>query len=74
MDKFLETQCASKPNQEETDNLSTLHTRSKTDSAIFFKKSLHIKSMKGWLHWGILPNIKRRTYTNPYQALPKDRK
>ena len=30
--------------------------------------------MKRWLHWGILPNIPRRTYTNPSQALPKDRK
>jgi len=30
--------------------------------------------MKRWLHWGILPDIPKRTYNNPSQALPKGRK
>ena len=30
------------------------------------------KSRTRWLHWGILPNIQRRTYTYPSQTISKN--
>ena len=68
MNKFLETYRMPKWSQKETDNLNRLITRSET-SSVTFKNSCKQKSRTGRLHWGILPNIKRRTY--PSQTIPK---
>ena len=76
MDKFLETHSPPKLNQEETDNLNRMITRSEMES-VKKKKKKKLPANKrewlpGWLHWGILPNIQRRAYTNPSQTLPED--
>ena len=78
IEKFLETHSLSKWNQEETDNLNRLITRSEIESVIKNKQTnkqkipCKQKTKTEWLHWGIVPNIQRRTYTYPSQTLPKD--
>ena len=67
MDKFLETQSPTKLNQEEIDNLNKPLTRSKLETVILITHYKQ-KSNTRWLHWGILPNIKR-TYSDPSQTL-----
>ena len=71
MDKFLETYSPPKLNQEEIDNLNKPLTRSKLETVILITHYKQ-KSNTRWLHWGILPNIQRRTYTDSSQTLPKN--
>ena len=52
-------------------NLNRPMTRSEIES-VKKKPPCKPKSRTTWLHWGILPNIQRRTYTYPSQTLPKD--
>ena len=67
---ILETYSPPKVNQEETDNLNRLITRSEIQSVI--KKKTYIqKPRTTWLHRGILSNI-QRIYTNSSPTLPKD--
>ena len=68
IDKFLETYSWSKLNQEEIDNLNRLITRSEIE---YVKKKIPPKQNR-WLHRQILPNIQRRTYTDPFQVLSKN--
>ena len=76
MDNFLETYSTPKLNQEEIDDLNRPITRSEIESVINWRKkkktSYKQKSRTRWLHKWILPNIKRRTYTDPSQTLPED--
>ena len=61
-------------NQEEIDNLKKLITKSEIESVIKTKTKTPYKRKfrTRWLHSWILPNIQRRTYTDPSQTLPKD--
>ena len=59
MNKFLETYCPSKSNQEETDNLNRLHTKNEIESIVIIIISPYKqKSRTRWHHRKILPNIK----------------
>ena len=70
-DEFLETYRMTRLNQEETENLNRLITRSEVESVIWNTPSKQ-KSRTRELHRGILSNLKRRTYTNPSQNVPKN--
>ena len=75
IDNFLETYSLPKLNWEKTDNLNRLITskielvKNKTKTKTTLCKQ---KSRTRWLHWGILPNIQRRTYTYPSQTISKN--
>ena len=74
MDKFLAAYSPPKLNQEETGNLNRLMSRSEIESVIIIiKKKLPINKTPGpeCLHWWMLSNIQRRTYTDPSPNLPK---
>ena len=67
-------------NQEETDHLNRPITGNEIESIINKIKKQNKKPpweqkpRAEWLHWGILPNIKRRNHTKPSQTLPEDRR
>ena len=62
-----------KLNQEEIDDFTRPIIRSEIELGIKKKNTpCKQKSKTKWLQWGMLPNIQRRTYTNPSQTLPKD--
>ena len=64
MDKFLELYSPPKLSQEEIDNLNRPITRYEIEYVIKntpYKQKSRIR----WLHRWILPNIERRTYTQP---------
>ena len=67
VDWFLKTHSPPKLNQEEINNLNRPITRSEIESVIKKKKTppCKQKSRARQLHWGILPNIQIRTYTDP---------
>ena len=71
MDKFLERYSPPKLNQEEIGNLNRPVTRSEIEFVIKITPCKQ-NSRNGWLHWGMLSNIQRRTYTDPSQILPRD--
>ena len=76
MNKFLEPYSLPKLNQEETDNLNILITRSeikfvKKKNKKHKKNPCKQKSRTRLLHWGFLSNVQRRIYTYPSQTLPK---
>ena len=77
LDKFLKAYSPPKLNQEEIVNLNRLITRSEIESVKTNKKQnkktpYEPKSRTRWLHTRILPNIQRRTYSDPSQTLAKD--
>ena len=72
-----------KLNQEETFKLNRPITtskikyvkkgeRKKTKNKQTKKSPCRQMSRTRWLHWGILPNIQTRTYTDPSQTPPRD--
>ena len=74
MDNIVKTYSPQKLNQEEIYNFNKPIIGSETESTILKKKKVPYKQKSSirWLQRQILPNIQRRTYTDPSQALPKD--
>ena len=69
VNKFLETRSPSKLNQEIIWTKQLLECELE---CIIKNTPCKQKFRMGWLHWTILPNIQRRTYTDPSQTLPQD--